>query len=285
MIQNYDCSQIENCDVLRRLQLTQLEILKYVDEFCRNNNINYSLAYGTALGAVRHKGFIPWDDDMDICMLRPDYDRFIELWNDTDKFMLQNHNTEPSFTQSFTKIRKKNTAFIQKTDDLSDDFYKGIFIDVFPFDRVPDNAVKRKIQKLHAMKYNLYTRGYAPKGNKVVETVSNILLKLTRKKKYESKAKKYLDKVCRYNNDPRLDLVCVVTMRDMRVNFKNDLLDKTAEIEFENERFKIFSQYKYFLETYFGDYMKLPPKEEQTWFHHPVYINFEKGDYENEQSL
>ena len=69
----YDVSTIQDYDKLRKLQLTQLEMLKYVDSFCKANGINYSIAYGTLLGAVRHKGFIPWDDDLDICMPSDDY--------------------------------------------------------------------------------------------------------------------------------------------------------------------------------------------------------------------
>ena len=112
----YDVSTIQDYDKLRKLQLTQLEMLKYVDSFCKANGINYSIAYGTLLGAVRHKGFIPWDDDLDICMPRDDYNKFIELWKDTDTYLLQNHNTDNDFSQSFTKIRKKNTAFVQEVD-------------------------------------------------------------------------------------------------------------------------------------------------------------------------
>ena len=113
MITNYDYSKIENYDVLRKLQLTQLEILKEVDDFCSKNNIRYSIAYGTILGAVRHGGFIPWDDDLDICMPRADYDKFISLWKDTDAYSLQNRDTNLDFTQSFTKIRKRNTVIKQ----------------------------------------------------------------------------------------------------------------------------------------------------------------------------
>ena len=113
MITNYDYSKIENYEELRKLQLVQLDILNVIDDFCVKNNIKYSIAYGTILGAVRHGGFIPWDDDLDICMLREDYDKFIELWKDSDEYILQNHNTDRDFTQSFTKIRKTNTSFVQ----------------------------------------------------------------------------------------------------------------------------------------------------------------------------
>ena len=95
---------------LRKLQLIQTEMLEVVDVFCKKHNIPYSLYAGTLLGAVRHQGFIPWDDDLDICMSRENYNRFIELWTKEKPkgYILQNKETDPEFTQSFTKIRKEN---------------------------------------------------------------------------------------------------------------------------------------------------------------------------------
>ena len=99
---------------LRKLQLTQLGILKDVDSFCKKYGIRYSLYGGTLIGAVRHQGFIPWDDDLDICMARDDYNKFIELWESIkpNGYILQNKDNTPLFTQSFTKIRKEHTTFL-----------------------------------------------------------------------------------------------------------------------------------------------------------------------------
>ena len=107
---------MNNNYILRRLQLTELEILKVVDKVCRDNKIDYSLYAGTLLGAVRHKGFIPWDDDLDICLTRENYNRFIKIWNANPPkgYILQNKENTPDFSQTFTKIRKDNTAFFQE---------------------------------------------------------------------------------------------------------------------------------------------------------------------------
>ena len=93
---------------LRRLQLTQLEILKVFDKICMDHGLRYSLYAGSLLGAVRHQGFIPWDDDLDVCMARADYDRFMEIWEAVkpEGYILQNKENTPGFTQSFSKIRK-----------------------------------------------------------------------------------------------------------------------------------------------------------------------------------
>lgn len=275
MITDYDYSKIENYEELRKLQLVQMEILKYIDEFCIKNKLRYSIAYGTILGAVRHGGFIPWDDDLDICMPREDYEKFIKLWKDTDKYLLQNHNTNPDFTQSFTKIRKKNTAFVQEAD-IGLDYHKGIFVDVFPFDKVPESAIKRKSQSVNVMFYNLYMRGYPPtKSGILVRTASKLILKLTPRSKYLKKSNKYLSKICKYNYDETFKYFDASTAKTLHMYHDNDIFDNMKRINFENIEVFILNKLDHFLEICYGDYMKLPPESEQTWFHHPVVIDFE----------
>lgn len=284
MITDYDYSRIDNYEELRKIQLVQIEILKYIDEYCTKNDIKYSIAYGTILGAVRHGGFIPWDDDLDICMPRGDYEKFISLWKDTDKYILQNHNTDLDFTQSFTKIRKKNTAFVQKTD-LGLDFHKGIFVDIFPFDKVPDNMIKKKIQSINVLFYNLYTRGYAPQKNgTIVRFISQMILKLTPKKNYLKKSKKYLSKICKYNDNIKLKYVDVSVTNTMNMYYDNDIFDNMKKIKFENLHVTVINKSKDFLKIRYGDYMKLPPVSEQTWYHHPIYISFDNEYIEGQES-
>lgn len=272
-----DCCNngIPDYDVLRKLQLTQLEILKYVNDFCLNNNIRYSIAYGTALGAVRHKGFIPWDDDMDICMLREDYNKFLSLWKDSDDYILQNNETNSDFTQTFSKIRKRNTSFVQK-NDVGKSFHKGIFIDIFPFDRKPVGKLKQINQKINVMLFQLYFRGYVPETNgTILKLGSAVLLKIHRKNSYSKLAEKHLQKAIRYNDDKTLPVFDTCTFAGMKKQYDNNLFDDIEYIDFENCKLPIFKSYVNFLKTCYGDYMKLPPKEEQTWFHHPLLVDFE----------
>jgi len=102
---------------LRDIQLTQLEILLEFDRICKKHRIQYHLFAGTLLGAVRHKGFIPWDDDIDVCMLRSEYDRFLSVYTTelADAYFLQNSYTDPSYYNIFSRIRKNGTFFDQPT--------------------------------------------------------------------------------------------------------------------------------------------------------------------------
>ena len=129
---------------LRRHQLKMLDILKYVDKVCRENDIPYWLSSGTCLGAIRHGGFVPWDDDVDIEMFGKDYDRFIRIMEHLPDcpYALQTHKTDPAFLYQFAKIRDIHSELKENTLAADRDFkYRGIFIDVFCLDPSPGRRV------------------------------------------------------------------------------------------------------------------------------------------------
>ena len=193
-------------DKLRKLQLMQLEILEIVDVICHENNIQYSLYAGTLLGAARHQGFIPWDDDLDICMTRDNYERFLVIWDRVkpEGYILQNKENTPDFTQSFTKIRKEHTTFLQY-DWEREKYHTGIFIDIFPFDKMPDKKLQRILFCWHVMQYQLYTREFVPeKSNSLVKFVSKLLLSINSKEKRKVKRKNLIKEITKYNLDKKL---------------------------------------------------------------------------------
>ena len=261
---------------LRKLQLTQTEMLDVVDAFCKEHNIPYSLYAGTLLGAVRHKGFIPWDDDLDICMSRNNYNKFIELWTQSkpDGFILQNKETDSEFTQSFTKIRKENTSFLQYEWERGK-YHTGIFIDIFPIDRIPENKIKKRFFYWHTMQYQLLTREFIPpKSNIIVKTVSKILLWVTPKDKRSFKRKKLLEKIVQYNSNIKLGTVAIETMASMKKIYSKNMLDEYVFLTFEGRDFMCFKEWEHYLTNKFGDYMQLPPEEERSWRHHPIILDF-----------
>ena len=126
---------------LRTLQLIELELLQEVDRICRARGIHYNIIAGTLLGAVRHGGFIPWDDDADVAMLRGEYERFREACRtelDTDRFYFQDHTVTPGYRWGYGKLRRKDTLFLREHQEHMP-YEQGVFIDVFPLDAVPES--------------------------------------------------------------------------------------------------------------------------------------------------
>ena len=122
--------------MLRKQQLRMLEILLYIDKVCKENDIKYWLSSGTLLGAVRHGGFIPWDDDLDIEMLREDYEKFIKVFPNNEDFVLQTCKTDPNYFRTFAKVRDLHSQ-ISEFDIDKYYKYRGLYVDVFSIERVP----------------------------------------------------------------------------------------------------------------------------------------------------
>ena len=263
--------------VLRQLQLTMLETLKVFDAFCRKHDIKYSLYAGSLLGAVRHKGFIPWDDDLDVCMSRAEYDRFVALWEAErpDGYILQNKENTPAYWQSFSKIRKDHTTFLQEERETGK-YHTGIFLDIFPLDRIPDGKLERAVYKWHCMKYQLLTREFVPpKAGLVMRLGSAVILACTPKFCREKVRQNALKKITQYNGFHDLEISAIETMASLRKPFARDMLDAYVDLPFEDGTFMCFAGWDDHLRRKFGNYMQLPPVEERAWRHHPIVIDFE----------
>lgn len=162
---------------LKELKQIQLDILKYVHEFCVQNDIRYFLVYGTLIGAVRHQGYIPWDDDIDICMPRPDYERFLKLFNKNKSgYQVNAFELNDNFPYTFGKVEDLNTTFIEKTDYS---FPMGVNIDVFPIDGINNDAKLIKKQIFLRKIINLKTIVYSQERNifkNIILSIGKILL-------------------------------------------------------------------------------------------------------------
>ncbi len=262
--------------ILRRLQLTQLEILQVIDAFCKDNCIQYSLYAGTLLGAIRHQGFIPWDDDLDICMDRSEYERFLSLWESRGPkgYLLQNKENTPLFTQSFSKIRKEHTAFLQYEWERGR-YHTGIFVDVFPIDRIPSNTFEKKLFQWKALHYQLLTREFIPpKASAPVKMVSNMLLKVAPDSQRRQARERDLLFIESFH-DASSPRVAIETQTSIRMPLPADLMDQYIDCSFEGVQFPIFKNWDGYLRCKFGDYMTLPPESERTWKHHPIILDFE----------
>ncbi len=270
--------------ILKKVQKVELEILDVVHKVCVENHLKYSLAYGTLLGAVRHRGFIPWDAEIDICRPREDYDKLIEIWPKYkfEDYILQNIETDEEFTQNFTKIRKNHTTFLQPKEEQYK-YHKGVFIDIFPGDRVPDSKLKRQFQFFNMAVNLLYSRKFkSGSSSKMISTVENILLLFP--KSFQKKYRKVAENVVkRYNSNSKFQYVFANTIDASKIYYPDDIFESLVLADFEDEKFYIYKDYDNCLKIEYGNYMELPPEKERSWTHAPELIDFHRNYEEIEK--
>lgn len=260
----------------KRLWKTEQEILDVFHDICTQNNLRYSLAYGTLIGAVRHKGFIPWDDDIDVVMPREDYDKLIEIWGKSAPklYLLQNPANHLDLANNFIKIRKDHTTFVMYESERFCSYHTGIFIDVFPLDRVAPTEFKQKMQKLYCMIALLFNRGYVRETG-IMPQIGKIILSVLPRKKHKQLEDWFMKKSTVWNGMINQDYLSLSTISWMDKHYRHDAFNDMIQLEFEGKMYNAFSDYHEVLTREYGDYMKLPPKVEQVWKHHPLVIDFE----------
>ena len=271
---------------LRKLQLTMLEMLMLVDKICKENDIQYSLCSGTLLGAVRHKGFIPWDDDLDIRMTRENYDKFLEVWDklQPEGYLLQNKENSPRFPSSFSKIRKCHTTFLQFESERGA-HHTGIFVDIFPLDRIPRNRIKKTLFYISCLKYQIYTRDNCHlNSNAVVNLCAAVMNRITTFNHRMKSRAKFIERLKKINQDTSLPYIAIEVPSMLKIEFPNDLDQEYVELPFEDGEFMCFKKWDEYLRLMFGDYMKLPPESERVLKHHPIILDFEH-DYDELMQL
>ena len=257
---------------LQKLWECELDILEHFDQFCRNNGLKYSLAYGTLLGAVRHGGFIPWDDDIDVIMPRKDYEYLVNNW-DVKVYIVQNKRTNDDFNQNFTKIRKDHTAFIQFEFEKYTSYHKGIFIDIFPGDHVAPSKFQRKIQFAFCAVNLLYSReGIVSRKLTLGEKA---LLAIPRKWRLAIRNWSEIQ-VQRWNNC-NTEYMFPSPIKDAKIYCDNSLFDRLIDIRFCGRTFKGTKDYDCFLHQQYGDYMVLPDEKERVYTHHPLFVSYDQN--------
>lgn len=282
-IDNVEASKnLDSTEKIRKLHSLELEIAKEVKRICEKNNIKYFLTAGSALGAVRHGGFIPWDDDMDIGMLRDDYERFVTACKTElgDRFFLQTWDTDKEYPFSYAKIRLNGTRFVESFSENSG-MHNGIFVDIFPFDNVPDSKLCRKIQsyKYFICKRLLWIKkgmGKNLKSSKKQMQKYYIFLWFSKLFQYDN-VKEYYKKIQKkYNNQITEKIVTDGSYSYFKESIARCWADELKPILFENEEFLTYKNREEYLSYFYGDYLKLPPPEKRNR-HEALEIDF--GEY------
>ncbi len=250
---------------LRKLQLVQLEILKELDRVCRENNINYIIDAGTLLGAVRHGGFIPWDDDVDVRMLRKDYEKFCRICKTKldEKYFLQTYQTDPGYRWGYAKVLKKGTVF-ERVNQEAMKCRKEIFIDIFPNDNLPETFLGYKFCTCvswicRKMLYSEIGREYAkPIWNRIGFWFLDLF-----PKHWAHRCMKYLSK--KYYRISTEKVRCFGWgSAEETLGFRKEWLENTCDIVFEDLIVRAPVKTHEFLVHSFGeDYMTPPPKEQR----------------------
>ena len=254
--------KLEDCEVRE----IQLKILEYVARFCEENGIHYWLDYGTLLGAARHKGYIPWDDDIDIGMLRPDYDRFMSIFNQKGgRYQFWCSEKDDDFFYPCGKVADMQTL-LYEPDEKGAAF--AVNIDVFVYDNVPDEKsawkMYRKVQRwllLNMLQHNLISDG-GKWYKKAAKKMCSTLLKPFPSNYF---VKKIAQNARRYENT-ETERVGMFMWSD-RLLWDKAAVRSSVKVTFENRTFDAPMQWEDWLTTLYGDYMQLPPEEERVTHH------------------
>ncbi len=255
---------ILNNNELSLLQREEKSILKEIHRICEKNNIKYYIVGGTLLGAVRHKGFIPWDDDIDIAMYRSDYKRFKNLCKKelNQNFFLQDLNTDKGYYQIMPKIRKNNTI-LESIGDEKIQMHKGVFVDIFMLDYEKKlNTFVRRKSKIHWAIINLL---YKKKHNTPQKKFKRLILKCI-----PTKLLVFIDSLFIASHRKKAFTMNYTSMYGIdRQSFPSDFYGEPVYLQFDDINVYAPKEYIKILESVYGDYMKLPPVEKRG-LHHKI---------------
>lgn len=250
----------------KEIQKEELNILLEFDSFCKEHQLKYYLIGGTLLGAIRHKGFIPWDDDIDVCMPRPDYMRFLEIFPEIykDKYFLRCPEKN-NFPLPFIKLMNKNIKI--KSLSINKDMESNLWIDILPIDGLPENI--NEVKKIYKKRYiygTLLLLKFSKIGNfklkrRAQRCIGKLIARLCSDKFLRNKINKLVDR----KNYDQYSYVGAVTWgmygigeRMLKSEFK-----KTVYVDFEGHKFPTFSCWDSYLKGIYGEYMELPPIEKR----------------------
>ena len=255
---------VTNYDI-RTLQQKIIGNLEAIDRVCREHHLRYYLWAGTMLGAIRHKGFIPWDDDMDIAMPRPDYDRLVAHWREwlPQPYEFISHETDTSYPYPFGKIEDASTTVLERPDFK---FLEGVYVDVFPIDGVPSDEKERRrhFKKYKFWRHLLFLRGRNPfkHGHGPRSWFPWLLHQVFSLQDLQDHVKRLMTK---YDYD-QSDYVADYD-DGLRGVVKKEILGVPCTYGFEGRQFMGVEHPEEYLSQKYGDYMQLPPKEKQVQHH------------------
>lgn len=246
------------------IKTIQLKMLSYIDKLCQKNNIKYTLIGGSLIGAIRHKGMIPWDDDIDIGLVYDEYIKLIKVLRENDEYILLDHERNKKYYFPLAKLVDKSTKLIEKDFEPIDEY--GVYVDIFCYRTVPSGKKAKKYFNKQK-KYN-FMLGGIKKVNKeknlfkyIIKIFRYCFVHIIGKEYYFNKIDKLHSK---YENIKSDNLLSEWNVYSFDNEIKNvDMFKEYIRVPFENIEVSILKNYDEFLRTSYGDYMKLPPEDKR----------------------
>lgn len=252
---------------LRNFQMHLLKMLVFFDGFCRQHGIKYTLSSGTCLGAVRHGGFIPWDDDVDVEMMPQEFEKLISCFKDVDGYAIQTYKNDFFYNYGFAKLRDLHSEVLERRHGGGSMFrYRGVFIDIFVFgyNTFPTRKYQRLKQEavwLDALARNIASN---PLGRKIYSILKNDhFRRVERARRRDTRG---TPESLRYSAGTPF----------YRCVFDSAIFDGTVEMEFEGRMFPVPVGYDRYLTVLYGDYMQIPSEDEIGSYGH--YVDFRIAD-------
>ncbi len=255
---------------LKQIQEIQVELISEVDRICKKCGIHYNMVGGTMLGAVRHGGHIPWDDDADIGFLREEYEKFRKACRtelDHEKYYMQDFRDTDGYRWGYGKLRRKGTSFVRNGQEFMP-YEQGIFIDLMPFDNVPDGYISRRIHFAECFVFRkmLWAKVGARNENNKALRIWYQLLALIPEKKLKHAYESFINK----GRHKKTQLVRILTFPTPKhcYGYNREWYTQLRKYSFSGKEFPGAKDYSGYLSVKYGDYMKLPPEEKRKV--HPV---------------
>lgn len=261
---------------LPEIQQESLKVLIKFDSLCKEHNWSYFITFGTLLGAVRHKGFIPWDDDVDVQMPRKDFDEFSAWCRENaaqlKPFKLCSRETVENYPYGISRFANMNFKYVT-TSKVYSQFDIGAFLDIYPFDNYgndQESALKlyKKIARINRI-FSIYMTGKCASGGivkSIFKKMIHCLLRLTKPKDYPEKVnKEIVELVHKYTSESDVFIGCYTWYESCQ--FRKEWFAEKIELIFEGYKFPAPKEYDAFLSCYYGNYMELPPEEKRVPYH------------------
>lgn len=282
--------QTMTTETLRQLQLSEFYLLTEFKAFCKKHTLHFTLDFGSIIGAIRHQGFIPWDDDIDIAMLRWDYDAFLEYaksWNHPNIFV-QSFESDPEFVHAFTRIRLNGSLALQE-EWKHMDVHHGIFIDVFPYDVIPSQKEERDRhqEKIYTLQQTKLHRVSYLRTNSFAGFIRTLVTHPQSLRSMQYLNRKQTAIMTRYNQGyTDSDSVTHMTQGFPKyTEYRRTIQEHNSAtlFPFEGSYFPVPQNYEALLLNTYGDYLSYPPKAERTPHHGVVELIFRQDILEEMQ--